>query len=179
MGFRFRRSARFGPLRFHFSKAGLSSISIGRPGASLNLPIARSGGPRTTVGIPGSGMSWSHELGRVGGTAAPGAGLPNSRRLRPGQLEQFRRACLETLRGQLFGGESPYRRLWDQQLVSRLLAEPGLGTRRTGWLRCIETPAALEAYLVGARSQDEVKRRSARCLAAAADALQLVEARGW
>ena len=29
MGFRFRRSARLGPLRFSFAKGGLSSISVG------------------------------------------------------------------------------------------------------------------------------------------------------
>ena len=30
MGFRLRRSARLGPLRFNFSSGGLSSISVGR-----------------------------------------------------------------------------------------------------------------------------------------------------
>jgi hypothetical protein len=43
MSFRFRRSARLGPLRFHFAKGGLSSISLGGPGASFNIPVARSG----------------------------------------------------------------------------------------------------------------------------------------
>ena len=61
MGFRFRRSARLGPLRFNFSKGGLSSISVGRRGASFNIPVARSGGARTTVGVPGTGLSWSVE----------------------------------------------------------------------------------------------------------------------
>ena len=56
MGFRFRRSARLGPLRFNFSKGGLSSISVGGRGASFNIPVARSGGARTTVGVPGTGL---------------------------------------------------------------------------------------------------------------------------
>ncbi|MBU6355091.1 MAG: DUF4236 domain-containing protein [Cyanobacteria bacterium REEB498] len=51
------------PLRFNFSGGGLSSISVGGRGASFNIPVNRSGGPRTTVG------------------------LPNCRRLRPGQLD--------------------------------------------------------------------------------------------
>ncbi|WP_255024406.1 DUF4236 domain-containing protein [Cyanobium sp. T1G-Tous] len=38
MGFRFRRSTRLGPLRFNFSKGGLSSISVGGRGASFNIP---------------------------------------------------------------------------------------------------------------------------------------------
>ena len=54
MGFRFRRSARLGPLRFNFAKGGLSSISVGGRGASFNIPVSRSGGPRTTVGLPGT-----------------------------------------------------------------------------------------------------------------------------
>jgi hypothetical protein len=61
MGFRFRRSARLGPLRFNFAKGGLSSISVGGRGASFNIPVARSGGARTTVGLPSSGLSWSVE----------------------------------------------------------------------------------------------------------------------
>ena len=39
MGFRFRRSARLGPLRFNFSKGRLSSISVGGRGASFNIPV--------------------------------------------------------------------------------------------------------------------------------------------
>ena len=59
MGIRFRRSTRLGPLRFNFSKGGLSSISVGGRGASFNIPVARRGGARTTVGVPGTGLSWS------------------------------------------------------------------------------------------------------------------------
>ena len=59
MGFRLRRSARLGPLRFNFSSGGLSSISVGGRGASFNIPVNRSGGPRATVGPPGTGLSWS------------------------------------------------------------------------------------------------------------------------
>ena len=64
MAFRFRRSTRLGPLRFNFSKAGLSSISLGGRGASYNIPVGRSGAARTTVGLPGTGLSWSMEDAR-------------------------------------------------------------------------------------------------------------------
>jgi hypothetical protein len=57
MSIRFRRSARLGPLRFNFAKGGLSSISVGGRGASFNIPVSRSGGPRTTVGLPDTGLS--------------------------------------------------------------------------------------------------------------------------
>ena len=76
MAFRFRRSARLGPLRFNFGKAGLSSMSVGGRGASFNIPVARSGGPRTTVGLPGTGLSWSIEGATIeprrAGALAPG-----------------------------------------------------------------------------------------------------------
>ena len=83
--FRFRRSARLGPLRFHFAKGGLSSISVGGQGASFNIPVNRSGSPRSTVGLPGTGLSWGveHTSNHPNlNTAVPAAGLPNSNRLR-------------------------------------------------------------------------------------------------
>lgn len=83
MGFRFRRSARFGPLRFNFAKSGLSSISLGGRGASFNIPVACSGGARTTVGLPCTGLSWSvehsPEANRLAAEripAGPAEGLP-------------------------------------------------------------------------------------------------------
>lgn len=90
MGFRFRRSARLGPLRFNFSKSGLSSISVGGRGASFNIPVSRTGGARTTVGLPGTGLSWSVEHSAA-------QGLPNSRRLRPVQLEALKQELLALL----------------------------------------------------------------------------------
>ncbi len=87
MGFRFRRSTRLGPLRFNFAKGGLSSISVGGRGASFNSPVARSGGARTTVGLPGTGLNWSVEHAPDRPALIPAGraeGLPNSR-LRPGQ----------------------------------------------------------------------------------------------
>jgi hypothetical protein len=50
MSFRFRKSARLGPLRFNFAKSGLSSISVGGRGASFNIPLVLRRGCRTAVG---------------------------------------------------------------------------------------------------------------------------------
>lgn len=61
--------------------------------------MARSGGPRTTVGLPGTGLSWSMENSPDHPVAIPAGaaqGLPNSRRLRSGQLE--------SLKAELLGG---------------------------------------------------------------------------
>ena len=64
MGFRFHKRSGLlgGLLHLNWSKNGLSSISIGKPGATLNIPVARSGSTRTTVRLPGTGLSWSEEV---------------------------------------------------------------------------------------------------------------------
>jgi hypothetical protein len=111
MGFRFRRSARLGPLRFNFAKGGLSSISVGGRGASLNIPVSRSGGARTTVGLPGTGLSWSVEH-------KPSEGLPNSHSLRPGQLDAVKRSLFEALRQEVIAPGSTGEQLWGHSLVS-------------------------------------------------------------
>lgn len=178
MPFRFRRSARLGPLRLNFGRSGLSSISLGGRGASFNIPVARAGGPRTTVGLPGTGLNWSVEHGPGAPSASP-AGLPKSRRFRPGQLEAFRQGCLGVLQEQLFAPGSGGRQLWELNLITRLLADPAIGSRTQGLLAVIETPEAIQAYLLRGQSQDDVKRRAHRCVQAAQEALRLVNARGW
>ena len=174
MGFRFRRSARLGPLRFHFSKNGLSSISVGGRGASFNVPVNRRGGARSTVGLPGTGLSWSveHEAGVA-------EGLPNSRRLKPGQLDALKQSLLGVLRQELFAAGSAGEQLWEHGLVSRLLANGSLGARTTGLLALIETPEAMESYVLRAQGQDDAKRRAQRCITAVQEASRLAAGRGW
>ena len=182
MGFRFRRSTRLGPLRFNFSKGGLSSISVGGRGASFNIPVARSGGARTTVGVPGTGLSWSVEHSPDRPTVIPAgraAGLPNSRRLRPGQLDALKQQLLEVLRQELLAPGSTGEQLWDLGLVSRLLAAGSLAARTAGLLALIETPEAMEGYLLRAQGQDDAKRRAHRCIEAVQEASRLATARGW
>ncbi len=182
MGFRFRRSTRLGPLRFNFSKGGLSSISVGGRGASFNIPFARSGGARTTVGVPGTGLSWSVEHTPERPAVIPAgeaAGLSNSRRLRPGQLDALKQELLAVLRQELFASGSTGEQLWDLGLVSRLLAAGSLAARTAGLLALIETPEAMEAYVLRAQGQDDAKRRAQRCIEAAQEASRLATARGW
>ncbi|MBP2281035.1 hypothetical protein H4W00_001848 [Psychrobacter sp. PL19] len=57
MGFRFRKSIRIAPgVRINLTKKGVSSLSVGKRGATVNLGKK---GTRGTVGIPGSGLSYS------------------------------------------------------------------------------------------------------------------------
>ncbi|WP_094555440.1 DUF4236 domain-containing protein [Synechococcus sp. 1G10] len=185
MSFRFRRSTRLGPLRFNFAKSGLSSISVGGRGASFNIPVARSGGARTTVGLPGTGLSWSVEQGgepigrRAAIPAGPAEDLPNSRRLRPGQLDALKASCLNVLHQQLFQPGGCGAQLWELSLVSRLLNDPSIGDRIYGQLAVIETPETMEAYLLRAQGQDDLKRRAKRCVEAVQEAGRLARIRGW
>ncbi|MGB5135853.1 MAG: DUF4236 domain-containing protein [Prochlorococcaceae cyanobacterium] len=172
MSFRFRKTARLGPLRFNFTRSGLSSISLGGRGASFNIPVARPGRARTTVGLPGTGLSWSVEA-----PAGPAAGLPNSRRLRPGQLEAFRGSVLAVLHQELFGPGTPGQQLWEQGTVSRLLADGSLGGRVAGQLALVETPETMADYINRARSQDDAKRRAQRCIEAVREATLLAAGR--
>jgi hypothetical protein len=182
MVFRFRRSTRLGPLRFNFAKGGLSSISVGGRGASFNIPVARGGGARTTVGLPCTGLSWSVEHAPDRPAVIPvgrAQGLPNSRRLRPGQLDVLKQQLLEVLRQELFAPDSTGEQLWALGLVSRLLADGSLSARTDGLLALIETPEAMEAYVLRAQGQDDAKRRAQRCITAVQEASRLVTSRGW
>jgi hypothetical protein len=148
MGFRLRRSARLGPLRFNFSSGGLSSISVGGRGASFNIPVSRRGGPFTTVGLPG-------------------------------QLDALKQSLLGVLQRELFAPGSPGEQLWEQGLVSRLLADGSLSARTAGLLALIETPEAMEAYVLRSQGQDDAKRRAQRCITAVQEASRLATGRGW
>lgn len=62
MGFRYRKSVRLVPgVRLNITGKGLSSASFGKPGATLNMGRR---GTRGTVGIPGSGFSYSSGGGK-------------------------------------------------------------------------------------------------------------------
>jgi hypothetical protein len=181
MGFRFRRSTRLGPLRFNFAKGGLSSISVGGRGASFNIPVARSGGARTTVGVPGTGLSWSVEHAPDRPAVIPAGraeGLPNSRRLKPGQLDALKQQLLDVLRQELFAPGSAGALLWDNSSASQLLAAGSLSARTSGLLALIETPEAMEGYVLRAQGQDDAKRRAQRCIEAAESAVRLVAEKG-
>ena len=57
--------------------------------------------------------------------------------------------------------------------MSRLLADGSLGPRTAGLLALIETPEAMEGYLLRAQGQDDAKRRAQRCIEAVQEALRL------
>ena len=67
MGFHFRRSFTIAPgIRLNVGKRGVST-SIGPRGATVNL---RGSKVRTTVGVPGTGVSYSEQGRTKGGSGA-------------------------------------------------------------------------------------------------------------
>jgi hypothetical protein len=63
--------------------------------------------------------------------------------------------------------------------VSRLLADTSIGARTAGLLALIETPEAMEAYVLRSQGQDDAKRRAQRCITAVQEASRLATGRGW
>lgn len=57
MGFNIRKSIKIAPgIKLNIGKKGINSLSVGKNGASVNIGKK---GTKTTVGIPGSGLSYS------------------------------------------------------------------------------------------------------------------------
>lgn len=61
MGLNFRKSVKMGPVRVNFSKSGVG-YSVG--GKGFRVTKKANGGTRTTVGIPGTGISYSTDSKR-------------------------------------------------------------------------------------------------------------------
>ena len=134
------------------------------------------------MGLPGTGLSWSveHTPDRPAVIPAGRAeGLPNSRRLRHGQLDALKQSLLAVLRKELFAPGSTGELLWDLGLVSRLLSDGSISGRLAGLLALIETPEAMESYVLRAQGQDDAKRRAQRCIEAVQEASRLATTRGW
>lgn len=77
MGFRFRKSAKFGPFRINFSKSGVG-YSFG--GKGFRVTKKAGGGMRTTASIPGTGVSYVKDYSsrkKVGSTR-PSGNVPSS-----------------------------------------------------------------------------------------------------
>ena len=85
MGLRYRRRASFGKLiHVNFSKSG-ASLSLGVPGATMNIGRR---GIRQTVGLPGTGRSYSQQVAKWGGwRQAPPAQLKEIEETEPAARE--------------------------------------------------------------------------------------------
>ena len=127
MGFRFRKGLSLLPgVRLNFSKSG-ASLSLGGRGMSVNLSPS---GVRTTVGVPGSGMSyrsptykWSKLAGA--GTPSPAQAYPKPATVKLERLRTLRpdprRYSQTNEECRRLTAEKPAH--WEWYLVLRLLSE--------------------------------------------------------
>jgi ATP-dependent Zn protease len=76
MGLRFRKSIKIAPgVRINLTKKGISSLSVGKRGATVNVGKK---GTRGTVGIPGSGLSYSSYQSHAKSKRQPQQALPQN-----------------------------------------------------------------------------------------------------
>lgn len=83
MGFRFRKSKNFGPLRINFSKSGIG-YSVG--GKGFRWTKKAGGGTRTTVSLPGTGLSYVRDSGGQHKTPSKSSPAPSPGSTSPRQL---------------------------------------------------------------------------------------------
>lgn len=75
MAFRFRKSFNFGGARVNFSKSGIGA-SVGGKGCRVTKKAG--GGTRTTVGIPGTGLSYQEDSKQKSKTKSAVSAVPAS-----------------------------------------------------------------------------------------------------
>ena len=167
---RFRKRIKFGPFALNLSKNGLSSISLGGPGASLNIPVARSGGVRQTVGIPGTGLSWSEQ--------APSRSTRERRQAQRQQLPTTQQIINDLLDG-VVGPDKIGDSLWRQGLVQRVLDCPDTPRRVREAALLIRSPEMVELHCRRARGAAATNRAALDVIEAIRTVLAFTEEMGW
>ena len=174
MGWRFRKRTRLFPgFNLNWSKNGLSSISIGGPGASWNIPVARQGGSRTTVGLPGSGVAWSSEDS-------------SHRSVRDRQQRQRRapkvpsteaviRELMDTISGPQAIGDS----LWRQGLCELVINHPDVPRKVREAALLVKSPEAAELHCRRAKGQAATTRAALDVLNSIQTVVDWAREQGW
>ena len=80
MGFRFRKSANFGPLRVNFSKSGVG-YSVG--GKGCRVTKRADGKTQTTASVPGTGIAYTKVSGRNSGKSVGRSGGASGKKKGP------------------------------------------------------------------------------------------------
>lgn len=175
MSFRFRKRSGLlgGLLHLNWSKNGLSSISIGKPGATFNIPVARSGGTRTTVGLTGTGLSWSEQA-------------PAQRSVRDRQQQQrltpqlpSTEQTINSVLGALVGIDKPGDALWRQGLIDRVLNDPDTPRNVREAALLIKSPEMVELHCRRARGKAATHRAGLDVLRAVQTVVAWTNEQGW
>lgn len=175
MSFRFRKRSGLlgGLLHLNWSKNGLSSISVGPRGATLNFPVNRSGGTRTTVGIPGTGLSWSSE--------ASSSRSVRDRRQQQCQTPQLpsTESIIQDLLNVLVGIDKPGDALWSCGLVQRVLDDPDTPRNVREAAVLIRSADAVELHCRRAKGKAATNRAGMEIINAVQTVLEWTNEQGW
>ncbi|KZR87148.1 hypothetical protein MITS9509_00999 [Synechococcus sp. MIT S9509] len=175
MGFRFRKRTRLFPgLNLNWSKNGLSSISIGGPGASWNIPIARDGQTRTMVGLPGTGFSYSQE-----GSGKRASVRERQQQQRPSPQSTSTEAIIQEVMATLCGPDHVGDALWRQGLVDHVLEFDNTPRPVREAALPIKPPESAELHMRRAHVAAATRRASLEIIHAVQTVLAWTEDQGW
>lgn len=171
MGFRFRKRTGLlgGLLKLNWSKKGLSSISLGVPGATYNVPVAREGNARTTVGLPGTGLSYQTE-------ARPSV-RERQRKQRPQQPTT--EALIDEVMKTICGPEAVGDALWRQGLVERVLELEDTPRRVREAALLVKSPESCELHMRRAKGAAATRRAAVDVLNTVQVVLDFGREQGW
>ena len=175
MGFRYRKRWNLLPgLAINLSKKGLSSLSFGRPGATINMPIAREGPAQGTVGLPGTGLSWRESLS------------DKSRSKRDRQQEQrgengytSTEWIITDLMDILCQPKSFGAAFWDGGLAQQTLEHPETPRQIREQALLLKSPETIELHLRRAKGVAATKRAANEVLAALSAVMSWTKEQGW
>ena len=174
MGFRFRKRLKLFPgITLNFSNEGLSSLSIGPRRATVNIPLGRRCGTRTTVGLPGTGLSWTDEKSK-----------PRSIRERQHAQRQSptlpsTEETIQEVLAFLVGPNRPGDALWRQGLLQRVLDYDNAprSIREAAYL--IRSPEAVELHMRRARTGAATRKASLEIIRAVQTVVVWTTEQGW
>lgn len=172
MGFRFRKRLKLFPgVSLNFSKRGISSLSFGGPGATVNVPIAREGQTRTTVGLPGTGLSYSQE-GSKQRSVRERRQAQNPRI--PSTEEQIQNVMSVLVGPGTVGGA-----FWDQGLVAMVLESEEAPRKVREAALLLKSPESAELHMRRARGKVATLNASSHVLEAAQLIIDWTQEMGW
>ncbi len=175
MGFRYRKRWNLLPgLAINFSKKGLSSLSVGRPGATVNIPIAREGPPQGTVGLPGTGLSWRESL-----SDKPPSKRDRQQKQRGEDSYTSTEWIISDLMDILCQPNGYGAGLWEGGLAQRVIDCPDSPRKIREQALLLKSPEAVELHLRRARGKAATKRAASEVIQAVTSVLDWTQGQGW
>ena len=174
MRFRFRKRLKLLPgISLNFSKSGIPSLSIGPKGASVNIPLGRSGGTRTTLGLPGTGLSWTEEKSK------PRSIRERQQAQRPSPTLPSTEETIQEVLAFMVGPNRPGDALWRQGLLQRVLDYDNAprSIREAAYL--IRSPEAVELHMRRARTGAATRKASLEIIRAIQTVVVWTTGKGW